>query len=45
MIEAPAKQLLILIDRHETWHERPLSEAIVATLQKQPWRERRSSKG
>ncbi|WP_291983206.1 DUF190 domain-containing protein [Luteitalea sp.] len=35
MINAPVKQLLILIDRHETWHERPLSEAIVAALQKQ----------
>jgi PII-like signaling protein len=34
VIDAPAKQLLILIGQADTWHERPLYEAIVAALQK-----------
>ena len=35
MIEAPTKQLLVLIGQTDTWHERPLYEAIAATLQKE----------
>ena len=35
MIDPPTKQLLILIGHNDIWHERPLYEAIVATLQKQ----------
>ena len=35
MIEPPTKQLLILIGQTDTWHERPLYEAIVATLEKE----------
>jgi uncharacterized protein len=32
--DEPTKQLLILIGHTDTWHERPLYEAIVATLEK-----------
>jgi PII-like signaling protein len=35
VIEPPAKQLLVLIGHTDTWHERPLYEAIVAALSKQ----------
>jgi PII-like signaling protein len=34
VIEPPAKQLLVLIGQTDTWHERPLYEAIAAALQK-----------
>jgi uncharacterized protein len=34
MTPGPTKQLLILIGQRDTWHERPLYEAIVATLAK-----------
>lgn len=35
MIEPPTKQLLVLIGQSDTWHERPLYEAIVATLERE----------
>jgi PII-like signaling protein len=35
VIEPRAKQLLVLIGQVDTWHERPLYEAIVATLEKE----------
>ena len=35
MIEPPAKQLLVLIGHTDTWHERPLYEAVVAALEKE----------
>jgi PII-like signaling protein len=35
VIHAPAKQLLVLIGRTDTWHERPLYEAIVAALERE----------
>jgi uncharacterized protein len=35
VIEPPAKQLLVLIGQTDTWHERPLYEAIVAALAKE----------
>jgi uncharacterized protein len=35
VITPPAKQLLVLIGQADTWNERPLYEAIVATLGKQ----------
>jgi uncharacterized protein len=34
VIDPPVKQLLILIGQRDTWHERPLYEAIVAALAK-----------
>jgi PII-like signaling protein len=34
VIDPPVKQLLILIGHRDTWHERPLYEAIVAALAK-----------
>jgi PII-like signaling protein len=33
--DRPAKQLVILIGHPDTWHERPLYEAIVDVLEKQ----------
>ena len=34
MSDSSAKQLLVLVAYTDTWHERPLYEAIVAALQK-----------
>ena len=34
MTDRPAKQLMILIGHADTWHERPLYEAIVDALEK-----------
>ena len=33
MIEAPVKMLLIFIDQTDTWHNKPLYEAIVHVLE------------
>ena len=35
MTESPAKQLLVLVGQNDTWHERPLYEAIVAALERE----------